>query len=212
VTTPDQGWDSWLSQRATHQPFLPIPEDAPGGPAAPSASANPGSTDSGLVASASVAPPAVVPQPAASEPAASQPAASQGAAPDATYVPAAAPTVAAPDTALLAAAAAAMSAPSAATQPTDSGLPVVTPTAPQGGSVFTDSGAAPFGLPAPSGSSASTSDSGGSANAVESHYAAYGWYVVPSIGNDPGYMSAAAENGESWGFADAGYAVDWYFV
>ena len=72
----------------------------------------------------------------------------------------------------------------------DSGLPPL-PVMPVGGSTVSDSGTISTGL---------------------SQYASYGWYIVPSIGNDPTYADASTGDGDSeWGFADAGYASDWFF-
>lgn len=72
----------------------------------------------------------------------------------------------------------------------DSGLPPL-PVTPVGGSTVSDSGTISTGL---------------------SQYASYGWYIVPSIGNDPTYADASTGDGDSeWGFADAGYASDWFF-
>jgi hypothetical protein len=46
------------------------------------------------------------------------------------------------------------------------------------------------------------------------NYADHGWFIVPSAGNDPGYVeaSAGADGDVAWGFADAGYASDWFFA
>ena len=72
----------------------------------------------------------------------------------------------------------------------DSGVPPL-PVTPVGGSTVSDSGTISTGL---------------------SQYASYGWYIVPSIGNDPTYADVSTGDGDSeWGFADAGYASDWFF-
>ena len=46
-------------------------------------------------------------------------------------------------------------------------------------------------------------------------YTDHGWFIVPSTGNDPGYLEAstgAPDGPVAWGFADAGYASDWFFA
>lgn len=122
-----------------------------------------------------------------------------------------APPAAAPDVQHVAAAvAAAATAAPAFTAPAaslaDSAVPMVTAPPPVS-SVFSDSaGVQP--LPAmPTGGS----DSGALSTSL-AEYASYGWYVVPSIGNDPTYVAGSTGDSDSeWGFADAGYASDWFF-
>ena len=63
----------------------------------------------------------------------------------------------------------------------------------------------------PTGGSVFVSNSG-AFSAGLAQYASYGWYIVPSIGNDPTYADGSTGDGDSeWGFADAGYASDWFF-
>ena len=80
-------------------------------------------------------------------------------------------------------------------------------------SVFAESsGAQPLGGMS-GGGSVFVSDTSGSDGVALGSYASYGWYVVPSLGNDPGFH-ATADSGDSggWGYADAGYATDWFFA
>jgi len=88
----------------------------------------------------------------------------------------------------------------------DSAVPMVTAPPPVS-SVFSDSaGVQP--LPA---MPIVGSDSGALSTSL-TEYASYGWYVVPSIGNDPTYADGSTgDGGSEWGFADAGYASDWFF-
>ena len=81
-------------------------------------------------------------------------------------------------------------------------------------SVFADSSAQPAFTSSPSrGESISQSESAGADDIGQAHYAAYGWHVVPSIGNDPAYADASTDSADiGWGFADAGYATDWFFA
>jgi hypothetical protein len=84
--------------------------------------------------------------------------------------------------------------------------PMVAAPAPVSG-VVSDSGP----LPAMPVGGSTVSDSGAFSTDL-SHYASYGWYIVPSIGNDPTYADVSTGDGDSeWGFADAGYASDWFF-
>lgn len=181
MAEPDQGWASWLNQVRQHQPDTPIPPDAPTGTPSPNPPTGTGARDS----TPAIASGDVLP-----------------AAPDAPHLAAqsSAPAVA---SALAAAAVSVVPADSGTTPMTSAPLPV--------SSVFSDStGAQPL-MSISGGGSVFASDTGGDGASL-AQYASFGWYIVPSIGNDPGYAEASASDGGSdWGYADAGYASDWFF-
>ena len=184
MAEPDQGWASWLNQVRQHQPNTPIPPDAPTGtPSTPNSPVATGPKDSTpAIASGDVQP----------------------AAPDAQHFAASA---SAPAPAM----ASALAAAAASVAPADSGSPM-TSAPPPVSSVFSDStGAQPL-MSMSGGGSVFASDAGGDGAGL-AQYASYGWYIVPSIGNDPGHAEASAgDSGGDWGYADAGYATDWFFV
>jgi hypothetical protein len=183
VAEPDQGWESWLNQVRQHQPNTPIPPDAPTG-STPAQPVGTGPGDSVPISASSSVPAAP--------------------APDVQHVAAAAATVAAPTATI----APAFTAPAASMA--DSAVPMVLASPPVS-SVFSDAaGVQPLAGTPPGGSVFATDSETG--NAGFAQFASYGWYIVPSVGNDPSYQDGPiGESTNDRGFADAGYASDWFF-
>lgn len=183
MAEPDQGWESWLNQVRQHQPNTPIPPDAPTGtPSDPPPGSGPADSAPIHVTNVSAAAAPDVQAVAAPAVVAAAAAAPAFTPPPASFADNAIPLVVAPMAAAPLAAPAAVSD-SAGARPL-AGMPT-------GGSAVSDSGAVIGSL---------------------AQYAAFGWHIVPSIGNDPTYADGSTGDGSlEWGFADAGYASDWFF-
>ena len=160
MAEPDQGWASWLNQVRQHQPDTPIPPDAPTG-SAPAQPVGTAARDSVPISVNSDAPPA-----------------------------------AAPDVQQAAAVAAAFAAPAVTAAPVPSSSSSVRrwPTAPR---LRCRHAAGVQRLRRVVGRAASRGHVGWRERLCERRpartawlwaYVSYGWYVVPSLGNDPASM------------------------